>query len=282
MVNSNFSNSQYNVIADKLLEYAKRANIKYPNYQEDSHYEGYQKFEKLFGSDALKFRDGKPLEGEELLNTIFYNLSNKNSLAYNIVRDRCGIGAVGGAREIHFGLKFSKEKNIWQDWNYKEIDLDEAIRIGTHIRDALVKSCEILKDEITKSDLSTIGAYKDLNNKIKPILSNIDGFNFYRKKVILHKYFSCLPSCNNYFSYFQNYEKYKFVLDDLNLKLDAKDDWIVADGHFVLLRRVCNLTNAQFDHLIHSVFFKFDEESSNPIYKNPKVNDPIYQSIFCI
>ena len=283
MNNVNFDDAQYSDIANKLLEYAKRANIEFSNDQKQSHYEEYQTFEKLFGPNALKFKDGKALEGEELLNYIFYNLSNPSSLAYYIVRDKYGIGAVGGAREIHFGIKFSKEKNIWQDWNKKEIALVDAIKIGTHIRDALVKSCEILKDEITKSDLSTIGAYKDLNNKIKPILSNIDGFNFYGKKVILHKYFSCLASFNNYFSFFQNLDKYKVVLDDLNLKLDAKgDDWIIGDGHFVLLRKACNLTAEQFDHLIHSIFYKFEPGSSNPIYRDPKVNDPIYQSIFGI
>ena len=103
------------------------------------------KFKEEFGPEVLE-----KLEGIDLLNKIFLHDSDKSTLCYNLeFNDEFNRGGIGGGSAFKYSLFKSNKNNQWTSGstiNPRILTEQEAIDIGTKIRDALVNSVKYIEN----------------------------------------------------------------------------------------------------------------------------------------
>ena len=111
----------------------------------------------------------KELEGVALLRTIFLNDENKDNLCYQLEFDsknRELFGSIKSGTAYKYGLHFSKKNGQWATGtgrNPQFLSIDEAIELGTQIRDYLVDGAEIIK---AAGELDSLDEYRELYKKL--------------------------------------------------------------------------------------------------------------------
>ena len=127
------------------------------------------------------------LSGIELLNTIFLNKDNKSNLCYFLEFDndcRELFGSIKSGTSYKYGLHYSKKNNSWATGSSAKpifLQEEEAIELGTQIRDYLIAGAEIVKNA---GELLKVEDFRALYNELNDIT---DG---YVNKVWFMKYFT--------------------------------------------------------------------------------------------
>jgi hypothetical protein len=106
----------------------------------------YDDFQSKFAPAVLS-----TLSGEDLLRKMFYSEeTNKENLCYYLefhTKNRELFGSVAGGSAYKFNLFYHKKKSSWVTGSSakpKTLTLDEAIVLGTEIRDAIVEGAKII------------------------------------------------------------------------------------------------------------------------------------------
>ena len=125
----------------------------------------YDDFQSKFAPAVLS-----TLSGEDLLRKMFYSEeTNKENLCYYLefhAKNRELFGSVAGGSAYKFNLFYQKKKSSWVTGSSakpKTLTLDEAIVLGTEIRNAIVEGAKIIAANQTLTDAE---GYNNLYNQL--------------------------------------------------------------------------------------------------------------------
>ena len=212
----------------------------------------YTKFEqeadKLYKEFYNKFSPEKlaELRGEDLLDTIFLGKNNK-SMCYYLEHDpsyREIFGSIRGGTAAKYGLYYSKEFNTWITGNWKTEDnrlsLNDAIQIGTGMRDALIQACKVIE---SLKPFSVSLAYEELSRKLSELKE-------LSKNQWVRKYFHMI-----YPDYFPTWYGEDLIDRVVTLcKLPQANDLYVKLGEIVRFAKKCQVPNVVFSKVIDVLF----------------------------
>ena len=200
----------------------------------------YNEFQNKFAPEILA-----ALSGEELLRTMFYSGdSNKDNLCYYLefhTKVRELFGSVAGGSAFKFNLFYQKKKSSWVTGSSakpKILTLDEAIVLGTEIRDALVNGANIIKSYQGVSD-------SDGYNKLYTELFAVMGK--YINLLWVQKYYHMIFP--DMFPVFYNEAWQRHVLNKLDI--EPYDSGFVRMGQISLFVNKCEIDNVVFAQIIY-------------------------------
>lgn len=210
--------------------------VSFPELDSDAEKFLYQ-FRLIFSPEKLK-----TLSGKDLLNYIFLNNENKTNLCYILEFDsncRQIFGSIKSGTSFKYGLHYSKKDNFWATGSStKKVFLseNEAIELGTLIRDCLVDGAQIIADA---GELETIQDYQALYDELYEIT---DG---YINRVWFLKYYALLYP--NLFPPIYSKNAQNTVLH--KLKIEAGDNPIYRLGQIREYVKECNISNVMFSKI---------------------------------
>lgn len=178
----NDSENEYQRAANLITGYISETGFEGSVTREEFN-ESREQFMENFAPEKLK-----ALQGEDLLKSIFYTTGdNTDSLCCWIEMNkecRMAFGSIAGGSAYKFGLFQRKENGVWTTGSPispQKLSEEEALVIGTEIRDALVKGTEVIRN----ASLNTITDYEKLDDDLKKTV----GEKFYNW-AWFHKYYS--------------------------------------------------------------------------------------------
>ena len=125
------------------------------------------KFKKQFGYEVLE-----RLEGADIINKIFLHDGDKSTLCYNLeFEDEFNRGGIGGGSAFKYSLFKSNTTHQWTSGapqKPKILTEEEAIEVGSKIRDAIVNGAK----HIEKLDLNSVSDYIQLENDLNDIFKD--------------------------------------------------------------------------------------------------------------
>lgn len=151
-------------------EWFKEKALEFPTLDQEAE-EFRQTFIEKFSPDKLK-----NLADMELLETIFLNANNKTNLCYTLEFDtdsRFIFGSIKSGTAYKYGLHYSQKNGSWATGTGRNPQLlseEEAIELGTKIRDNLVAGVEVLEE---LKDVQFIDDYEELYSRLFQVT---DGF----------------------------------------------------------------------------------------------------------
>lgn len=201
----------------------------------------YDEFHDKFSPEKLS-----KLYGEDLLDTIFLGKNNK-SMCYYLEHDpkyREIFGSIRGGSAAKYGLYYSKEYETWITGNWKteenRLNIKDAIQIGTNIRDAIVRACEVIE---SLQPFSVDLAYEELSRKLAEIKD-------LSENQWIRKYFHMI-----YPNYFPTYYGIELIENILNLcKLPSSSNLYGKLGEIVRFAKKCQVPNVVFPKIIDVLF----------------------------
>ncbi len=136
--------------------------------------------------DKFDIRKLETLKGKELLSTIFIDgTSSKESLCHVLEFDRSMrlFGGITGGSAFKFGLFFYKKEQKWVSGTnpkkYKCLNEEQAVSIGSKIRDQIVKGAKIIQSRIPLTKIENyIELYESLSDI--PIRNDIWVMKYYQ------------------------------------------------------------------------------------------------------
>lgn len=192
--------------------------------------------EKFYVEFANKFAPEKlkELSGINLLRKVFLNDegSQDNICSYlEYGKDYMQFGSIKGGTALKHGLYYSAKDNSWKTGkppvDVKNISEEEAILLGTRMRDNIVKACEII--EKSKDNLKTESDYAKLYDEISKNCENIHKIIFVKKyfHMIYRDLFPCMFS-GGYIRKVAEALKFEKDLDDFKYigKIETKKNEI--------------------------------------------------------
>ena len=212
----------------------------------------YAKFEQeakvLYDEFSDKFSPEKlaKLHGEDLLDTVFLGKNNK-SMCYYLEHDpkyREIFGSIRGGTAAKYGLYYSKEFETWITGNWKtegnRLNVNDAIQIGTNIRDAIVHACEVIE---SLTPFSVNLAYEELSRKLAEIKD-------LSENQWIRKYFHMI-----YPEYFPTWYGEDLIDKVLALcKLPSSSNLYGKLGEIVRFAKKCQVPNVVFPKIIDVLF----------------------------
>lgn len=212
----------------------------------------YNRFEQeadaLYKDFYSKFAPEKliKLQGEDLLDTIFLGKNNK-SMCYYLEHDpqyREIFGSIRGGTAAKYGLYYSKEFETWVTGNWKtegnHLSLNDAILLGTSIRDAIVHACEVIE---SLKPFSVSLAYEELSRKLADI-ENLSDNQWIRK------YFHMI-----YPDYFPTWYGLELIDKVVSLcELKSSHSLYGKLGEIVRFAHKCHVPNVVFPKIINELF----------------------------
>lgn len=225
----------------------------------------YDRFEQeadvLYKDFYSKFSPEKlaSLQGEDLLDTIFLGKNNK-SMCYYLEHDpqhREVFGSIRGGTAAKYGLYYSKEFETWITGNWKteenRLSLDDAIRLGTSIRDAIVNACEVIE---SLKPFSASLAYEELSRKLADI-ENLSDNQWIRK------YFHMI-----YPDYFPTWYGLEFIDKVVSLcELKSSHSLYGKLGEIVRFAQKCQVPNVVFPKIIDVLFNLGENEDAEDLLR---------------
>lgn len=212
----------------------------------------YDEFQSKFAPEVLA-----SLSGEDLLRKMFYSEeTNKDNLCYYLefhTKVRELFGSVAGGSAFKFNLFYQKKKDSWVTGSSakpKLLTLDEAIVLGTEIRDALVKGAEIIK---AHQDVSDAEGYNKLYTQLFAALGK------YINLLWVQKYYHMIFP--NMFPVFYNEAWQRHVLAKLNV--EPYDSGFVRMGQISLFVKECNVENVVFAQIIYKYFNMIEDDDAD-------------------
>ena len=159
---SKINEVEYDKSAKIIREYLDENNL--GNFEQEEYESAIKSFHDRFSPEILE-----ELEGSDLLNKIFLHDGDQYNLCYHLEfsSDFNRFGGIGGGS----AFKYSLFKNPELGWRIgpsqkpTNITEEEAIDIGTKIRDAIVSGAKYIKS----AELNTVEDYKSLEVKLGEI-----------------------------------------------------------------------------------------------------------------
>lgn len=222
-------------------------------YLDDEANSARTEFLKKYSPDILK-----ELEGINLLRTIFLNDENKDNLCYQLEFDsnnRELFGSIKSGTAYKYGLHFSKKNSQWVTGtgrNPQFLSVDEAIELGTQIRDYLVDGADIIK---AKENLNSLDDYRNL---YKELNEATDG---YINRLWFLKYYQMIAP--EYFPPIYSKDTQTTLLRAIGEKAD--DNSVVRMGQMQLFINKCDVSSVVFSRAFWSNYdaSDFDEEEND-------------------
>ena len=201
----------------------------------------YKEFQSLFAPSILK-----TLTNRDLLEKFFYSdKKDERNLCYTLEHDpRFNLfGGVKGGSSYKFGLFYSKDHSSWVTGSPKKIrqvSENEAILIGSSIRDELVAGAEVIANYGELNDLTD---YADLYAKVFKVMPNLIN------KMWVLKYLHMMFPTR--FPVFYNSEWQNDVIDRLGM--EPKEDTFTRMGQIALFVKKCGISNVAFSKVIYKL-----------------------------
>lgn len=200
----------------------------------------YNDFHDRFSADALK-----ALSGKDLLYKMFYSGdSNKENLCYMLEfqpRIKELFGSISGGSAYKFSLFYQNKLNSWMTGAASKpqtISDDEAIVLGTEIRDCLVNGLGIIE---SNKGICSKAEYIALYNQLKGCMPK------YIDAMWVQKYYHMMYP--NMFPVFYNEAWQRHVL--CNLSIVPSDEGFVRMGQINVYVNECGISNAVFAKIIY-------------------------------
>lgn len=217
-------------------------------------------FRKRFSVERLQ-----ELNGVNLLNTIFLNNQNKTSLCYIMEFDsacRMIFGSIKSGTSYKYGLHYSQKNKSWATGTGRNPQLlseDEAIDLGTQIRDYLVAGAEVLNGFVATGDLNE---YKKLYDDL------LDVTEGYINRVWFLKYYEMLFPEKLPPIYSSNAQN--TVLS--KLKIQPGDNTVYRMGQIMSFINRCDISNIVFSRVFWTYCNsdKDDDSSQHEEYEERK------------
>ena len=191
------------------------------------------------------------LSGKDILNEIFLNNNNKSNLCCVLEFDsecRRIFGGIKSGTAYKYGLHYSKKNGSWATGSGKKpvfISEDEAIDLGTQIRDALVAGAELIaKNQELETEDDYLKLYKDL----------VDATDGYVNRVWFQKYYAMMfPKL---FPTFYSPNAQMNVINKLNLV--ERGNPISRLGEIAGFVKKCNISNVMFGRIFGTYCYSDD------------------------
>lgn len=205
----------------------------------------YIDFNSKFGIKTLS-----SLSGEDLLKTLFLGASSDNlchELEY-VTRNIELFGSIKGGSAFKYPMYFDKDSSMWTSGtkaNPKQLTLDEAIILGTAVRDGLVKAVNIIqKAQPIESIEDYLSLYTNLYSAIPDYIDSI----------WITKYFHMLfPKI---FPVFYNKPWQTRILNAL--QITPNDTAYGRLGQINDFVKECDITNVVFARIFHKYCLNID------------------------
>lgn len=205
----------------------------------------YIDFNSKFGIKTLS-----SLSGEDLLKTLFLGASSDNmchELEY-VTRNIELFGSIKGGSVFKYPMYFDKDSSMWTSGtkaNPKQLTLDEAIILGTAVRDGLVKAVNIIqKAQPIESIEDYLSLYTNLYSAIPDYIDSI----------WITKYFHMIfPKI---FPVFYNKPWQTRILNAL--QITPNDTAYGRLGQINDFVKECDITNVVFARIFHKYCLNID------------------------
>lgn len=229
-----------------------------------------QAFLKKYNPDILK-----TLEGMTLLRTVFLNDDNKDNLCYELEFNSKLIeifGSIKSGTAYKYGLHYSKKNQRWATGSGKNprfLTADEAVELGTEIRDYLVAGAEVLRKY---DSIDTLEDYKKL---FKELNEATEG---YGTRVWFLKYYQMLSP--ELFPPIYSKSAQETVLNAIGEIPD--DNTVIRMGQMQLFIKKCEVSPIVFSRTFWTNYDadSMDEETEAEESQNPIKYETKYESSF--
>ncbi len=205
---------------------------------DDEAEELYKDFRERFSPDILS-----SLSGLDLLHKMFINeTGSKDSLCHILDFDRRYFlfGSISGGFAYKYGLFYSAKDKAWitgAGKHKKFLTEDEAIALGTTIRDELVLGGNIIK---SYGEITSLNDYSELHAKLFPKMPHTIG------KSWVMKYFHMIFP--DIFPVFYSEDWQKNVLEKISIEPDENS--FIRMGQIALFAKQCGITNVAFSKVV--------------------------------
>lgn len=208
---------------------------------DDEAVELYGEFRSRFAPEVLQ-----TLDGIDLLHRMFLNETDKkDSLCHALEYDKRYnlFGSVAGGSAYKYGLFYSWDKKSWMTGSSrKQVKLteEEAIALGTQIRDELVKGAEIIR---SAGELTSVQDYADLHAKLYSVMPKTIS-----KAWVMMYFHMIFPDL---FPVFYNEDWQKKALDKANIEPDENS--FIRMGQIALFVKKCGISNVAFSQVVYKL-----------------------------
>jgi hypothetical protein len=217
----------------------------------------YKDFRAKYGPEALKAVDGK-----DLLHKIFINETrDKENLCYVLEFDKqfSQFGGIGGGSAYKYGLYFNADKQSWMTGssrNPKNLSLEDAIALGTTIRNEILAGVKIIEDA---GELTELKDYAELNTKLYEVMPTT-----INKKWVIKYFHMLFPQL---FPPFYNDEWQNKVLTAIDEEPDGNS--FVRMGQIALFVKKCGISTLAFSKVIYNLDSLGEiEDNEEPVVEN--------------
>lgn len=217
----------------------------------------YQEFQANFAPEVLK-----QINGKDILDRLFYSDHRANpNLCHTLEHDARYqlFGGIKGGSSYKFGLFYSKEYTSWVTGSPKKVcklSENEAIELGTSIRDELVAGAEVVANYGEPKELND---YADLYAQVFKVMPNLINKMWAMK--YLHMIFP------NVFPVFYSGEWQNSILNKLNI--EPKEESFIRMGQIALFVKKCGISNVAFSKVIYKLKSspsEIEEETNEQIF----------------
>lgn len=201
----------------------------------------YGEFNSKFSPEVLK-----SLKGIDILHRIFLNETDKkDNLCYVLEYDKrySLFGSLAGGTAFKYGLFYSWNNRSWMTGGSRkqeQLTEEQAIELGTKIRDELVLGAEIIEGF---GDLTELKDYADLQAQLYAVMPNTMGKNW-----VMKYYHMIFPDL---FPVFYSEDWQKKALDKANIEADENS--FIRMGQIALFAKKCGISNVAFSKVIHNM-----------------------------
>lgn len=248
---SKINEEEYDKSAKIIRDYLDENNL--GNYEQEEYETSIKSFNEMFSPEILE-----KVEGVDLLNKIFIHDGDQNNLCYYLEfsNEFNRFGGIGGGSAFKYYLFKNKDVGwrIGPSKNPKNISEEEAIKIGTKIRDAIVSGAKFIRT----AKLDTVDDYKKVDSKLAEIFR---GTHVSHTSSWIHKYYVLIfPSK---FAKWHNENGKEQCIARFNI---LPEDWYYAkDGQLHLLAekagiKLYSLINERIEGLFEDEKIIVDEE----------------------
>ena len=234
-----------NIIVDKLSFYtpewfkSKSTEEQFKNVDQQAENLTHN-FMNMFSPEKLSI-----LEGKEVITTMFLNNENGKNLCHELEYNKDNIfyfGSIRNGTAFKYGLHYSPKKQSWMTGTHLNPEMlteEEAIILGTKIRDALLKGYEVIKN--TKQ-LETIDDYLDLYQRL-----DLQTDGYINKIWFMKYYFIMFP---NVFSNFYSQQAQTNALKILDKS--PNENSLGRTGQLVEFIKLCGISTVLFSRIFHT------------------------------
>lgn len=201
----------------------------------------YKDFRAKYGPEVLK-----TVEGIDLLHKIFINETrDKENLCYVLEFDKqySQFGGIGGGSAYKYGLYYSADKQSWMagsSRNPKVLSLEDAITLGTKIRNEILEGVKTIK---SAGELEELKDYAELNTKLYEVMPTT-----INKKWVIKYFHMLFPQL---FPPFYNDEWQNKVLTAIDEEPDGNS--FVRMGQIALFVKKCKISTLAFSKVIYNL-----------------------------